>query len=743
MRLALGVLTACVLAAALGAQAPAGQQPPAGQSQARFRVEVGFVRVDVYPTADNRAVADLTKDDFEILEDGVPQKVATFEHVAIRPGGVATVTERFDPRTLAESTQAAANPRNRLFVLFLDTYHVTDPSAWHDGRLRNTGDTRSALAPETRMDGPTRIDRALGTFLERTLGPDDLIAAMTPDMDARGLSFVRRPESIEAFLAPVWGRRFSTDTRDPEEERYFVCYPTEDPWHRFDGMAEEMIVRRREEKTLRAMRDLVVRLGDLREERKAILLISEGWVLVRPSTYLARAIQNTPPPAQPGVFVGPDGKLALGERNSTNITWQQCEADRVRLARLDNDRDFRAMLDAANRTNTSFYPVDPRGLAATDTPPDYHERNTPPANMGDPAQVGRPASITDDQKRLEGRIETLETAASATDGMAMVRSNDLVAGLKRVADDLSDYYLLGYYSTNPKPDGKYRKITVRVKRPGVSVRARRGYLAATEAEVAARVRAEAPPDPETEARNNALSLLGAVRADRVLHLAAGCEWHASAGGQPLRPVLWIAAELDEAAARQPEWSDGGETTVTVSSPGGQPMATERATVSKSARAFALRLVNAQLPPGDYLVRAHILGKPNSGADAGEQMRVTIPPMSPGATSGFGQTLLFRRGPFTGLSFQPTADLRFRRAERLRADLPVTGTLESLAARLLDRRGQPLPVPVQVGQREDAGACFATAEVTLAPLAPGDYVLEVSARRGEKVEKSLTAFRIVP
>jgi VWFA-related protein len=724
-------------------QAPPGQQAPAaGQQGTRFRVEIGLVRVDVYPTAGDKAVADLARDDFEVLEDGVPQKVATFEHIAIRPGSIAS-TERVDPRTLAESNQAAANPRNRLFVLFLDTYHVTDPSAWHDATLRNTGDTRVALTPEKRMEGATRIDRALGTFLERTLGADDLIAAMTPDMEARMLSFVRRPESIEAFLAPVWGRRFSTDTRDPEEERYFVCYPTEDPWHRFDGMAEEMVVRRREEKTLRAMRDLVVHLGDLREERKAILLISEGWVLFRPSTYLARPIGNTAPPATQGIFVGPDGKLARGERDATNITWQQCEADRVRLARLDDDRDFRAMLDAANRTNTSFYPVDPRGLAAVDTPPDYHERNTPPANMGDPAQVGRPTSITDDQKRLEGRIETLETAASATDGLAMVRSNDLNAGLKRVTDDLSDYYLLGYYSTNPKPDGKYRKIAVRVKRPGVTVRARRGYLALTETEAAERAKAAAPLDPEVEARDAALATLAVLQRERPVHLAAGYEWRAAVG-QSARPVLWITGEMDEAAARRPEWADGGEATVTVGAAGGgSPLATGHASVSKLARAFVVRFADVQLLPAEYLVRLQLVGKPGPGADASETTRAVIPGPAASAATAVGQPLTFRRGPFTGLSYQPTADLRFRRAERLRVDLPVAEALAPPTVRLLDRRGQPLPIPVQVGQRDEEGVRFATAEITLAPLAQGDYLVEISIRRGDKEEKRLIAFRIVP
>ena len=76
--------------------------------------------------------------------------------------------------------------------------------------------------------------------------------------------------------------------------------------------------------------------------------------------------------------------------------------------------------------------------------------------------------------------------ASGTDGTALMNSNDLDSGLRRIADDLSTYYLLGYYSSNAKLDGKLPvRSTVRVKRAGVNVRARRSYRAPTEAEVTA------------------------------------------------------------------------------------------------------------------------------------------------------------------------------------------------------------------------------------------------------------------
>ena len=138
----------------------------------------------------------------------------------------------------------------------------------------------------------------------------------------------------------------------------------------------------------------------------------------------------------------------------------------MNLARVDNADEFRRILDEANRANTSFYPVDPRGLAVFD------EQIMPP--IGD--SVTQPAPMVPpsvDANLLRTRLESLRTLAEATDGIAVVNSNDLAGGLKRVVDDLSSYYLIGYYSSG-KLDGKFHPISVRVKRPGVRVRARRG-----------------------------------------------------------------------------------------------------------------------------------------------------------------------------------------------------------------------------------------------------------------------------
>ncbi len=102
------------------AQAPAAQKEP--EQRPVFRGGANFVRVDVFATKDGVPVEDLKAEDFEVAEDGNPQKVETFEFVKIQTGGDATT--RVEPRTVRESREMVADPRARVFVLFLDTYHV-------------------------------------------------------------------------------------------------------------------------------------------------------------------------------------------------------------------------------------------------------------------------------------------------------------------------------------------------------------------------------------------------------------------------------------------------------------------------------------------------------------------------------------------------------------------------------------------------------------------------------------------
>ncbi|HEY3384769.1 MAG TPA: VWA domain-containing protein [Vicinamibacterales bacterium] len=680
-------------------QQPAGQDKPAPDPQVQrptFRTEANFVRVDVYPTADGKPVEDLRQEEFELTEDGVPQQVRTFEHIVIR--GNTPQELRAEPNTVRESRQMAADPRARLFVLFIDTYHIS-------------------------LDGAANVRRALVRLLDRTMSSDDLVAIMTPEMSAAAVTFARRTTTIDALLEKfwTWGRRDRIAGRDPIEQDYDACYPPAAGEGATSAKAREMIARRREKLSLDSMEDLIVHLGGLREERKAVFAVTEGWVLYRQNNTLAGN------PRIPAVGTGPDGTLRVGDLGASGVAMGRCEQDARRLSFEDHERQFRDLLDEANRANVSFYPIDPRGLPVFDT------------SIG----PDTPLSPAADSLVLGTRLNSLRTLAGATDGTAILNSNDIDGGLRRVVDDLSSYYLIGYYSTNSKLDGKFRSIKVRVKRPGVDVRARRGYKAATEAEVKARTAASVtrPASPLTAS----VASLARIRTEAFVQARAGYSWRANPAGGPPVPVLWVVGELDAgAAARDEQWKPGADVAVTITGPDKAALDGLQKLLTRDARSFLVQLPpTGGVTPGDYTLR--ISSKP-AGTTLGstETIRVVVP--KPPVTSDApvaGQPLLFRRGPFSGAGWVAAGDLRFRRQERVKVEVPLIGAFGAAEVRLLDRAGNPLNLPVTLSRREEEGVTVVGGEVTLAPLSSGDYVLETTITQGPNTQKVLAAFRIVP
>ena len=169
------------------------------QDQPTFRTGANYVRVDMYATVDGKSVEDLTAEEVEVLEDGVPQKVEAFEHVQVRPAGPQE--SRREPNTVEQSRQMAAEARARVFVIFLDTYHTT-------------------------IEGSSNMRLPLIKFLDRLLGPDDMVALMTPEMGASDITLGRKTTVISNIMQAqwMWGRRGRLVDDDPKEELYEECY---------------------------------------------------------------------------------------------------------------------------------------------------------------------------------------------------------------------------------------------------------------------------------------------------------------------------------------------------------------------------------------------------------------------------------------------------------------------------------------------------------------------------------------
>ena len=680
---------AILVLAATASVAPNGQQKPQQEPPPVFRTEANYVRVDAFPTKDGQPVHGLTAQDFEILEDGVPQTIASFEHVAINVGTPSDM--RVEPNSVREGERMAANPRNRVFVVFLDIPHVQVTSSH-------------------------AIKEPLIALLGRTMGPDDLVAVMTPLMSPTQMTFGRKTEIIERGLREnwPWGMRDRLQPMDDREEQYQICYPPKAGEGATSSFAHEMIGRRRERLVLDAIRDMLGYLGGVREERKAVVLITEGWRLYTPDQSLLALREGERVPGKDPIGVGPDGRLRRDPESTRtpNVgSRYECDADRIALAAMDNERYFRDLLDVANKANTSFYPVDPRGLPASD----------------DVIGVGPLQTPTASQARLRGKLNRLRELAENTDGLAILDNNDLHKGMKRLSDDLTSYYLIGYYSTNTRLDGGFRSVKVKVKAPGVDVRARRGYRAARAAEVsAARAAAATPVAPDAAAVGDAIAELSRVRPDIPFVIRAVAD--VEPGARALSAV-WIAGELQG----RHDAAEGGVATLEVI--GGGATVTANAELKAGERAFLVRVpLPKALQQADVRARFTPVSSP-----LGMTSTARVKP-----AGGLAEPIMYRRGQGTGNRLQPVAGFLFTRAERVRLETPLNATDAPGAGRLLDKAGQALQIPVAVSERTDAatGRRWLVADVTLAALAAGDYGIEMSALVGGAEQKVVTAIRVV-
>jgi len=678
-----------VLVLALAAVSLSAQNP---QNRPTFRSGAAYVRVDMYATRDGKPIEDIQENEVEILEDGVPQKIEAFEHVRVRTTPQET---RIEPNTIEQSRQMAGDPRARVFVIFLDTYH-------------------------TQIEGSATMRQPLMNFIDRVLGPDDMVAVMTPEMAATEITFQRKTTVISKMLERewMWGRRGRGQgmDNDEREDQYEACFPDA---FQTAGLAKEMKARRREKLTLDALEDLMVHLNGIREERKAVLAVTEGWVIYRPDSKLARALDKNDPGIRPGdVLLRPPRPQPSDTGQVQGSARVQCEADRMALAALDHEFRLQQLTQTANRGNVTFYPVYARGLAVFDAPigPD------------------KPPSPIQDAANLRNRQETLRFLAADTDGTSVINTNNIDAALRRIVDDLSSYYLMGYYTTNIKLDGRFRSITVRVKRPGATVRARKGYRGYTTEELS---RGGVSP-AALEAGGGSATAAPATVAPPVVNFNARAQFRIRAAAWSRAGLsggtVWIVGELDQQTKRLPAWSRGVQAEITVTGSDNAQVASQRLEIKPGESGFTVQLPDAGgMQSGDYTVRVR-LRSPMEG----ELALIDTARISVKSPPSLGDAVMWRRGPSTGPQHLRTADPRFQRSERLRLELPTSST-ESATARVIDRNGQTISVPVEVSARPDSGFSWVVVDLGLAPFGPADYAIEVT--QGQM--RQMTAFRVVP
>ncbi|HTI37651.1 MAG TPA: VWA domain-containing protein [Vicinamibacterales bacterium] len=342
-------------------------------------------------------------------------------------------------------------------------------------------------------------------------------------------------------------------------------------------------------------------------------------------------------------------------------------------------RDF---LRAANQNNTAVYTLDPRGL---------------------------------------GVMNDLLLSIAAETGADSLRSNEPAKRLRNMVYESSAFYLLGYSSSKNPVDGKFHKIEVHVNRPGVDVRARHGYFAPTLAEMtsarAAASAAEVPPEI-----SHALSELVEGPADED-----GDLWIGAAPGPkgPRMTVVW---------QRAPEH---------------QNVAVRIRAAAPDGRIFFDDALNGSatfdVAPGTVEVRRTLfdrdgvsLGARSRRVDVPDYARVPVAISSPElfrARTGIELRTIEADGAVT-----PYAGHEFERTDRAVIRFFVTGTGASLAtikARLLNRSANAL-VDLPVTQKRPGEY---EVSLTIASIARGEYLVEITAVTGEARVQALAPLRV--
>jgi VWFA-related protein len=187
--------------------------------------------------------------------------------------------------------------------------------------------------------------------------------------------------------------------------------------------------------------DLMKNLEKLQNRRKAVLYISSG--------YDFNPFETSRLKYQASQF----GMESADYQNDPFVRTQQ---QGTQFAEADLVRELAELTRAANRANATLYTIDPRGLVAG---PDLDEQ----------------VETQEWQNYVRESQDSLRVLAEQTGGIAVVNQNDFDKALKRIDAETSDYYVLGYYSSNPDPLKRTRRIEVKTKRDGMNVWSRTSY----------------------------------------------------------------------------------------------------------------------------------------------------------------------------------------------------------------------------------------------------------------------------
>jgi VWFA-related protein len=376
--------------------------------QPTFRAGVTLVSTDVIARDEGgRFVADLTRENFTVLEDGVPQTITSFTlihggrtyNLLQPPSAPSAVPEGI---VLPQAKPRTDDTSGRVLLVFIDDLHFEPEYSPHVRKLMETivdtlvhdGDLVMVVSsgPSYLEIGPTYDKKMVREAVGKIRGSGPLPAELF--------------KMLETSQGPG-------DIRDRARMAFFTVY------------------------------NLLGDIERINNKRKAVIYVSTGYDF--------------------DPFV--EGRLGRdriqGGRFSDPMRYLiDKENPYFRMGSVTADMDLHALMRelvlSANRANATLYTIDPRGLTGV-------------------VDAGQYLDQSEWRTHLQKAASTLRFLAEGTGGFAVVNTNDFAGELKRIDAETSDYYVLGFYSSNPDPTKRTRTLEVKVDRPNVSINSRLAY----------------------------------------------------------------------------------------------------------------------------------------------------------------------------------------------------------------------------------------------------------------------------
>jgi VWFA-related protein len=394
------------------APVPAGPEP---QSQPTFRVQIDAVTMDVIvKDSDGRFVADLTRDEFEIYEDGVKQEIAS---MTMSHGGRVTNALHVPPPAAPEGVilpprRVATDTSGRIFLFFIDDLHL-------------------------QFQSTSRVRDLFKRIANQLVHEGDLFGIVSSGTSSIAIDMTYDRRRLDEAISRIHGNGVT---------------PTE-IIETASGARGPSELRHRAQVAFTTMHEALKNLEKVQNRRKALVWVSEGYdfnpfqasrlsLFGEGSPYLQNS-SNMPRTGQDGEQQW-DPRVELQKQGET-------------FSDADLAFEMGELTRSANRANTTIYTIDPRGLVA---------------GSGIDEQV----DPTEWNTYLRKSQDTLRVLAEETGGVAVVNTNGFDRALQRIDAETSDYYVLGYYSSNPDLSQRRRRIEVRVTRPDVELWSRTEYV---------------------------------------------------------------------------------------------------------------------------------------------------------------------------------------------------------------------------------------------------------------------------